>query len=136
MVEDIIQHHQPFDFDKFFQNEASKYINIDYNDYQTLFNEEGEVHSFIGESDSDNRIKDALAKTVASDHSGKILGQIKAAMIVIVHSREASKPLTMDEVQAVTEFVFNLPNECDVVWGVSHDPDLGDSVRVMLLVRI
>lgn len=133
---DIKQHHQPFDFDKFFQNETSKYINIDYNDYQTLFKEEGEVHSFIGESDSDDRVRDAIAKAVASDHSGKILSQVKAAMIAIVHSREANKPLTMDEVQTVTDFVSNLPNECDVVWGVSHDPDLGDSVRVMLLVRI
>lgn len=132
----VIQHHPPFDFDKFFQNEVSKYINIDYNDYQTLFKEEGEVHSFIGESDSEGRVKEAIAKVVASDNTSKILCQIKAAMIIIVHSREANNPLTMDEVQVVTEFVSNLPNECDVVWGVSQDPDLGDSVRVMLLVRI
>lgn len=132
----IIQHHQPFDFEKFFQNETSKYINIDYNDYQTLFKEEGEVHSFIGESDSNDRVKDAIAKAVASDHTGKILSQVKTAMIAIVHSLEAPKPLTMDEVQAITEFVSNLPNECDVVWGVSNDPDLRDSVRVMLLFRI
>lgn len=132
----VIQHHQPFDFDKFFQNEASKYINLDYNDYQTLFKGEGDVHSFMGESDSEDRVKEAIAKVVASDNTSTILRQIKAAMIIIVHSREANKPLTMDEVQAVTEFVSNIPNECDVVWGVAHDPDLEDSVRVMLLVRI
>ena len=45
MAQDIIQHHQPFDFDKFFKDETSKYINIDYNDYQTFFKGEGEVHS-------------------------------------------------------------------------------------------
>lgn len=132
----IIQHHKPFDFEKFFQEQASKYVGIDYNDYQTLFKEEGEVHSFIGESDTDDRIKDAIAKAVASEDAEKIVSQLKAAMIAIVHASEASKPVTMDEMQALTEFVSNLPESCDIVWGTSHDESLGDTVRVMLLIRI
>lgn len=136
MAQDIIQHHQPFDFDKFFQDETSKYINIDYNDYQTLFKEEGEVHSFIGESDSEYRVKDAIANAVASNDAGRILGMVKAAMIILVHSSDAPRPLAMDEIQAVTEFMSNLPENCDVVWGTSQDQTIGNTVKVMLLVRI
>lgn len=136
MVQDIIQHHQPFDFDKFFQDETSKYINIDYNDYQTLFKEEGEVHSFIGESDSDYRVKDAIANAVSSNEAERILGMVKAAMIILVHSSDAQRPFAMDEIQAVTEFVSNLPESCDVVWGISQDQTIGNTVNVMLLVRI
>lgn len=132
----IIQHHQPFDFDKFFQDETSKYINIDYNDYQTLFKEEGEVHSFIGESDSDYRIKDAIANAVASNDAERILSIVKAPMIILVHSSDAPRPLAMDEIQAVTEFMSNLPENCDVVWGTSQDQAIGNTVKVMLLVRI
>ena len=132
----VIQHHPPFDFDKFFRNEASKYINIDYNDYQTLFKEEGEVHSFIGESDSDYRVKDAIANAVASNEVERILGMVKAAMIIIVHSSDAQRPLAMDEIQAVTVFVSNLPESCDVVWGTSQDQTIGNTVKFMLLVRI
>ena len=136
MAQDIIQHHQPFDFDKFFQDETSKYINIDYNDYQTLFKEEGEVHSFIGESDSEYRVKDAIANAVASNDAGRILGMVKAAMIILVHSSDAPRPLAMDDIQAVTEFMSNLPESCDVVWGTSQDQTIGNTVKVMLLVRI
>lgn len=132
----VIQHHPPFDFDKFFQNEASKYINIDYNDYQTLFKEEGEVHSFIGESDSDYRVKDAIANAVASNEVERILGMVKAAMIIIVHSSDAQRPLAMDEIQAVTVFMSNLPEGCDVVWGTLQDQTIGNTVKFMLLVRI
>lgn len=132
----VIQHHPPFDFDKFFQDETSKYINIDYNDYQTFFKEEGEVHSFIGESDSDYRVKDALANAVASNDVERILGLVKAAMIILVYSSDAQRPLTMDEIQAVTEFVSNPPESCDVVWGTSQDQTIGNTVKVMLLVRI
>ena len=136
MAQDIIQHHQPFDFDKFFKDETSKYINIDYNDYQTFFKGEGEVHSFISESDSDYRVKDAIANAIASNDAGRLLGMVKAAMIILVHSRNAQRPLALDEIQAVTEFVSNLPDSCDVVWGTSQDQTIGNTVKVMLLVRI
>ena len=132
----ITQHHEPFDFDAFFEDERSKYIGVDTNDFQRLFQNADEVHSFMGSAEWKDRVENGLGKAIASDEAVDIIKKATSAMIVVIHSQAADRPLKMDELQFINEFVSGLPKDIDIVWGVSDDASLGNVVKTILLVGI
>lgn len=134
MTTDIIQHHESFDFDSFYEAVRSRYVGIDRRDFECFMAGEGERHSFIGHAGGSERIREALTDAMASDRAG-IVSNASAVMMTIVRSPEAEHPLHMDEMQYVTEFLSGLPEGCEFTWGLADDPTLGNEVRVMLLVK-
>lgn len=131
---DILQHHEPFDFESFFKSQQNAYIGIDYQDYETLLADAIEVHSFIGTSEADNRVETALCN-VFSD-SKNIVDKASAVLIQFLRSPNADKPLRTDEMSSVNEMMSKFPKECNVVWGLSNDDTLGNAVKVMLLIAV
>lgn len=67
MNENIIQHHEPFDIEKFYETIKAGYISIDYWDFAMFMCHEGEKHSFVGRGEWKDRIKNALESAIASD---------------------------------------------------------------------
>lgn len=57
MAQDIIQHHEPFDFESFFEGIKSQYIGIDYHDFSNFLHTAGKKHSFMGSAGGKDRVK-------------------------------------------------------------------------------
>lgn len=130
----IIQHHEVFDFKTFYESVRPGYIGIDFKDFEIFMQTDGMKHSFIGKSGGSNRIQDACANALYGHE--EIVRQASSMMITIVRSPDAPKPLKMEEMLFMNEFISTLPDGCDVIWGIADDPSLGNEVRIILLVNI
>lgn len=136
MATKIIQHHEPFDFESFFENIKSQYIGLDYHDYLTFMYKEGEKHSFMGRAEWKDRVENALGNAIDSDEVVEIITRASNVMIIIIRSSEAERPLTKEEVQFINEFITGLPKNCDVIWGLAEDSTLGNSVKAVILANV
>lgn len=136
MATNIIQHHQQFDFEAFFKNIKSQYIGLDYNDYLNFLHTDGEKHSFMGRAEWKDRVKNALENAIASDEAVEIINRATSVVINLMRSSEAERPLTVDEVQYLNEFMTGFPENCDVTWSLSEDSTLGNAVKAIILVNV
>lgn len=130
----IIQHHEPFDFETFFKQQKNVYIGVDYQDYENIFIDAKEVHSFIGTSDSENRVEAAIRD--ALNDSEVIIDKAKSVLIQFLHSSGSKRSLHLDEMSSINEMMARFPEDCNIVWGLSDDDTLGNAVKVMLIVAI
>lgn len=136
MATEIIQHHEPFDFESFFKTIRSEYVGLDYGDYSGFLHSDGEKHSFIGSAEWKNRVEIALSNAIASDEAVEIINRALSAIITIFRSSEAERPVTMAEVQYLNEFITGFPENCEVVWGLAEDSTLGNAIKAIILVNI
>lgn len=136
MVTKIIQHHELFDFESFFENVKSQYIGLDYHDYLNFMHTDGEKHSFIGRAEWKDRVKNALENAIASDEAVEIINRASSVMINMIRSSEAQRPLTMEEMQYLNEFIIGFSDDCNVTWGLSEDSALGNAVKVIILTNV
>lgn len=130
----ITQHHEPVDFDTFYETMRSRYIGIDYRDYETFMRTEGEKHSFIGVADGTNRMRDALANAVSNDK--EIVGKATSLMVTAVLASEMECPIRIEEVKGMIDFVSDILPDVQFVWGFADGASLGDKVKVIALVNI
>ena len=136
MATNIIQHHQQFDFEAFFENIKSQYIGLDYQDYQNFMHTDGEKHSFMGRAEWKGRLKNAIENAIASDEAVEIINRATSVMINVIRSSEAERLMTVYEVQYLNEFISGFPENCDVTWGLSEDSTLGNAVKAIILVNV
>lgn len=136
MATKIIQHHEQFDFELFFQNISLQYIGLDYRDYLAFLHADGEKHSFIGHAECDKRVENAIGNAIASGHGADIINRASTVMIMIIHSSKAVRPLTMNEMQYLNEFTSGFSKECELIWGVADDSSLENSVKAIVFANI
>lgn len=135
MAQDIIQHHEPFDFESFFEGIKSQYIGLDYNDFSNFLHTVGGKHSFMGSAEGKDRVKVALENIMASDEAAEIINHASSVMLTLIRSSETSDQVTMDEIGYLSEFISGLPNNCDVVWGIAEDDSLGNTIKTIIIVN-
>ena len=136
MATNIIQHHELFDFESFFENIKSQYIGLDYHDYLNFMHTDGEKHSFIGRAEWKNRVKNALENAIASDEAVEIINRASSVIINIIRSSEAVRPITIEEIQYLNELISGFSENCNVTWGLSEDSSLGNAVKVIILANV
>jgi len=136
MTKNIIQHHEAFDFESFFKEIKAGYVGLDFEDFCDFLHAAEEIHSFMGRAECKNRVRNALESAIASDEAVEIINRASSVMMTIVRNPEAEHPVSMDEVQYISEFVTGFPNDCNVVWGLADDSSLGNVVKVLLLVKV
>lgn len=136
MATEIIQHHEPFDFESFFESIRSEYVGLDYGDYSDFLHSDGEKHSFIGRAEWKDRVETALGNAIASDEAVEIINRASSVMITILRSSDAERPVTMEEVQYLSEFITGFPENCEVVWGLAEEHTLGNAIKAIILVNI
>lgn len=130
----ITQHHEPVDFDAFYETVRSRYIGIDYRDYEMFMRTEGEKHSFIGVADGTDRMRDAFANAVSND--GELVGRATSLMVTVVRAPEMGCPINIEEVKGMIDFISDFLPGVQLVWGFADDASLGDKVKVIVLVNI
>lgn len=136
MATNFIQHHQPFDFETFFENIKSQYIGLDYHDYLNFLHTDGVIHSFIGQAEGEDRVKNALRNAIASDEAEEIINRATSLMINVLRSSEAERPLIMEEMQYLNEFIAGASDKCDITWGLSEDSTIGNTVKAIVLANV
>jgi len=132
----IIQHHGPIDFEALFNQLKDAYIGIDKRDWEVFSAYADEIHSFFGSAESKNRASDALANAIGSDEAEEIVNKCKTFMLIIRYNPEGERPVMMDELSAINEFVSRLPENSDIQWSLMQDPTLGNKVEVVLFCNI
>lgn len=136
MTKDIIQHHKAFDFELFFKEIKSGYVGLDFGDFCNFLHAADEIHSFKGCAEWKDRVKNALENAIASDEAVEIINRASSVMLTIVRNPEAERPVSMEEVQFLNDFVSGFPNDCNMVWGLADEASLGNAVEVILLVSV
>lgn len=90
----------------------------------------------MGRGEWKSRVKNALENAIASDEAVEIINRATSVMINLMRSLEAERPMTVDEVQYLNEFMTGFPENCYVTWGLSEDPTLGNAVKAIILVNV
>jgi len=107
-------------------------VNLDYSDIQTIMEEGGMAFVGMGESDDDD---DRVSKAVNEALSSPLLGDIDISGSRGVMVRVTGGPsMTVDEAQKAASIVGKRVNsKARIVWGCSVDPDLGNTVKILLI---
>ncbi len=132
----IIQHHEPIDFEALFNQLTGAYIGIDKSDWEVFSADADEIHSFYRCAEREDRVSGALDNAIGADKASDIISKCKMFMIIIRYNPECEHPIMMNELSAINEFVSGLPENSDIQWSLMKDITLGDKVEAILLCNI
>ena len=105
-------------------------IAIAFNDIDNLLRNSGTFKAAEGIGSGENRMQDALTQL----NSNRILSSYKNAMVCIYTNINSTQPLVMDEMQSLDDVINKLPDNINIIWGVSNDRTLTDgTVRISLI---
>ena len=108
--------------------------NIDFNDIKTIMKNSGHAMLGLAEAGGDNRIdkvvEDALACPLLSED---VITNAQNFLFFISYGPD--KVLKISELEALTEKFNSLKtSESDVIWGRAKDPNLGDKIRLSVII--
>ena len=109
------------------------YINVDFEDVNTVMRDSGVALMGIGLASGENRaihaVEEAMASPLLNDNN------ITGARSVLLNISYGSGGLEMDEMTEITNYITEaIQIESDnLIWGLSEDEDLDDEVRVTLI---
>jgi len=106
-------------------------VNLDFADIRAVMKNGGVALIGVGESDSDNRAVEAVEKAIANPLLDVDITGAQGALINV----SGSKDLTLNEARQVVETVTQrLNEEARIIWGAQLYEDLGNTLKVMLIV--
>lgn len=108
------------------------HINLDFADVRTILKDGGVAIMSTGYGDGDNRVEDAILTALNSPllnnndvfEAKKILFNIYSGV---------DRPLIVEEMVAVSNFMQRFGPEIEVIWGTATDPNLNDQIKITLL---
>ena len=110
-------------------------INRDFNDVDTTLRDGGTAIISSGYGEGPDRvsmaIEDALHSPLLRNRS--ILTSKKILMVLYVDENPQEHPFNMAETDQLTDFISNIDDNVDVMWGLYKLPDLGDKVKITIL---
>ena len=109
--------------------------NIDFNDIKTIMKDSGHAMLGLAEAGGDDRVEqvvdNALSCPLISD--GDVITKAQNFLFFISYGTE--KALKISELEALTEKFNELKtSDSDVIWGRAKDPNLGDKIRLSVIV--
>ncbi len=106
-------------------------VNLDFADIRAVMSSGGTALIGVGESDGENRALEAVEKAIKNPLLDVDITGAGGALINIA----GSKTLTLSEAKLVVESVSSrLAEDAKIIWGAQIYDDLGDLLRVMLIV--
>jgi len=106
-------------------------VNLDFADVRTVMGNGGIALIGVGESDSENRAKEAVEKAINNPLLDVNIAGARGALINVIGGPD----LKLQEAKAVVEAIsLKLDNEAPIIWGAQMSDDLEGLVRVMLIV--
>jgi cell division protein FtsZ len=106
-------------------------VNRDFADVRTVMGKGGVAMIGVGESDSQNRAVEAVQKAIENPLLDVDISGANGALVNICGGSD----MTLDEAKKVVETISEkLDEDARLLWGAQISEDLGNSIRVMLIV--
>lgn len=108
------------------------YVNVDFEDVKTVLRDSGLAIMGSGSAEGENRALDAVRIALESPLLND--NDIRGARNILLNISSGVKPVLMDEIASVTDFVQEAAgNDCDIIWGNCTDESLGDKIMVTVI---
>ena len=108
------------------------YINVDFNDVNTVMRESGAAIMGSGLAEGENRAIKAVELALSSpllDDS-----DITGAQNILLYISSGSEEISMDEVSEITDYIQQAAGStAEIIWGNGNDESLGDKISVTLI---
>ena len=110
-------------------------INRDFNDVDTTLRDGGTAIISTGYGEGPNRVQVAIEDALHSPllRNTDIFTAKELLMVLYVDKDDVNHPFEMEELNQLTQFVNNITQEVDVMWGLYPVEGLGDQVKITLL---
>lgn len=106
-------------------------VNLDFADIRAVMVEGGVSLIGMGESDTENRAKDAIEKAITNPLLDVDIAGARGALVNIIGGPDMS----LDECKEIIETVGDrLSPKAKMIWGSKISPDMDKSIRVLLIV--
>ena len=109
------------------------YINIDFQDVNTVMEKSGTALMGAGSGSGENRAIEAITSATTSVllNDNDITG---AKNVLLYFSYSSDHELTMDEQGEITDYILEKTgSDADFIWGAGVDDELGDELKVILI---
>lgn len=108
--------------------------NIDFNDIKTIMKNSGHAMLGLAEAGGENRVEKVVEEALACPLlSEDVITRAQNFLFFISYGPE--KVLKISELEALTEKFNKLKtSESDVIWGRAKDPNLGDKIRLSVII--
>jgi len=109
-------------------------INRDFRDVNTTLRNGGAAIISTGYGEGEHRVTKAIEDALNSPllRNRNIYGS-KRLLFNLYFSENAENRFQMSEASELTDFISNLGEEIDVIWGVALDNELGDKIKMTIL---
>lgn len=110
------------------------YINVDFEDVDRTLRGGGTAIISTGYGEGEQRVTKALEDALNSPllRNRDIRGS-RSLLLNLYMSRDGDNSMAMAEVQELKNFVDELSDQVDIIWGVTVDNSLGDKVKITVL---
>ena len=106
-------------------------VNLDFADLRTIMKRGGVAMIGMGESDSEDRARDAVLEALSSPLLDVDISDATGVLVNVVGGPD----MTMGEALRVVEELHNRVNkDARIIWGSSIDPSLDHTIRAMLVI--
>ncbi len=106
-------------------------INLDFADVRQVMTGGGIAMIGVGESDTEQRAKEAVEKAVQNPLLDVDISGATGALINV----SGGPNMTLDEAKKVVETITSkLDDKANIIWGAQLTPDLQNSIKVMLVI--
>lgn len=108
------------------------YVNLDFADVYTTLKDGGVAIMSSGIGEGESRVKDAINNAL---HSPLLDNKdvFNAKKILINLSFSEKKPMVVEELNALHEFMGQFGREIEVIWGAAIDDSLAEKVKITIL---
>jgi len=108
------------------------YVNVDFQDVNTVMREGGVAIMGIGIAEGENRAVKAAQSAINTPLLNN--GQMDGARNVLLNITSGANEVTMDEIGLVTDFVQeSIGLDCEIIWGNCTDDNLGDKLSITVI---
>jgi cell division protein FtsZ len=106
-------------------------VNLDFADIKTVMGNGGVAMIGVGESDTENRASEAVQKAIENPLLDVDISGANGALVNII----GGPTMTLDEAKKVVETISQkLDEDARLIWGAQISEDLGETLRVMVIV--
>lgn len=108
------------------------YINVDFNDVNTVMRNSGVAIMGTGRAEGENRavkaVEDALSSPLLNEND------ITGAQNILLYISSGADEITMDEVSEITDYIQqSAGSTAEIIWGNGTDDTLGSKISVTLI---
>ncbi len=111
---------------------VSGYINVDFNDVNTVMRNSGVAIMGTGIAEGENRAVKAVEMALSSPLLNE--NDITGAQNILLYISSGDDEITMDEVSEITDYIQDAAgSSAEIIWGNGNEESLGNNICVTLI---